>query len=140
MEWVAKAKPGDDAAEIAAEQLGYMGADVCPHIHAAWSQATPVGRELFLDILRKIPGDDKTLALLIEALEKQAEKRALYASFLGAYGDERALPFLQAKLQEPDLDYLAYVELVQAIEALGGTPKHTRSFDGDDDYEALRNL
>ena len=140
IEWVAKTATMTDVAEIAAEQLEIQGEGICAGIQAAWADATPIGRELFLGILRRYPGNDKTLALLIEAFERHPQDRALYAGFLGGYDDARALPFLQAKLDDPEVSYLDYIEIKQAIEALGGTAKHIRSFEGDADYEALKGL
>ena len=39
-----------------------------------------------------------------------------------------------------DLRYLDYIELRDAVEALGGDAGEARSFYGDPDFEALRNL
>ena len=40
---------------------------------------------------------------------------------------------------EPDLPYLTYIEIRNAIEALGGECPE-REYAGDEDYEALQGL
>ena len=72
--------------------------------------------------------------------ENDPEHRALYASYLAKLGDERALEPLRAMLGMYDIDYLDYLELRNAVEALGGDPGEERSFYGDPTFEALRNL
>nr|MDD6336667.1 hypothetical protein [bacterium] len=141
IDWVARGNEADELAEMASERLCELDASaVCPLVHACFGQATPWGQEAFLDILRRAPGDKRTLELLLEAFAREKGKRALYASYLGAFGDEDALPALQDALAAPDLDYLSYVEVRDAIEALGGTPRMTREFAGDPAYEAMKTL
>ena len=40
----------------------------------------------------------------------------------------------------PDVGYVDYIELRNAIETLGGDPGEERTFYGDPDYEAMRNV
>ncbi len=70
-----------------------------------------------------------------------ADRRALYATYLARLGDERALDALSRVVNLTDLDYLDYLEVRNAIEALGGqAPEDMRRFDGDPAYESLKNL
>ena len=43
-------------------------------------------------------------------------------------------------LKLTDLNYLDYIEIRNAVESLGGDPGEERTFYGDPDYEAMRNL
>ena len=59
---------------------------------------------------------------------------------MGKLGDCRAIAPLQQLLGLSDLGYMDYIELRNAIEALGGDPGEERTFYGDPDYEAMRNM
>ena len=43
-------------------------------------------------------------------------------------------------IQLSDIGYVDYIELRNAIESLGGDPGEERTFYGDPDYEAMRNI
>ena len=47
---------------------------------------------------------------------------------------------LKEAAQSPDINYLDYVEVVNAIEALGGERPPEREFSGDPYYESLRQV
>ena len=72
--------------------------------------------------------------MLLEA--EKAVREALIAKF----GDPRALELLKELIDLPDVGYVDYIELRNAIETLGGDPGEERTFYGDPDYEAMRNL
>ena len=59
--------------------------------------------------------------------------------YLSRIGDDRALPDLEAAAKEPDVSYLTFIELRNAIESLGGVCPE-REYDDDPEYEALRDL
>ena len=61
-------------------------------------------------------------------------------SLLEKLGDPRALETLEKMLKLTDLNYLDYMEIRNAVESLGGDPGEERTFYGDPDYEAMRNL
>ena len=63
---------------------------------------------------------------------------SLYASLLGKLGDERALDALNRALDREEINYLDYIEIRDAIEALGGECAHERDFNGDPYYETLK--
>ena len=64
----------------------------------------------------------------------------LFRSLLGRYGDARAVEPLKTLLSMSDITYFEYMELRNAVEALGGEIEQEREFYGDPDYEYLRNL
>ena len=76
----------------------------------------------------------------MDKLRNRPEERAFYASLLEKLGDPRALEALEKMLKLTDLNYLDYIEIRNAVESLGGDPGEERTFYGDPDYEAMRNL
>ena len=59
------------------------------------------------------------------------------ASYLAAYGDERALPHLLRKIEDKSIGFVEFQELKYAIEALGGEYDEPRDFSDDKDYIAV---
>ena len=60
------------------------------------------------------------------------------ASYLAAYGDERALPILLDKIDEEDITFIEYQELKYAIESLGGSYEKERDFSSDQYYQEIK--
>ena len=119
---------------------GFMLALIMGTVLAALSGAGQAGRDIFADILSNYPGDDRIYDLLVERFAMREEKRALFASYLAKLGDDRAIPMLKEAAQSPDINYLDYVEVVNAIEELGGERPPEREFSGDPYYESLRRV
>ena len=61
------------------------------------------------------------------------------AGYLAKLGDNRALPELLQAAKDPNLPYLTFIEIRNAIEELGGTCPE-REYTDDPEYEALRDL
>ena len=61
----------------------------------------------------------------------------MHASYLAAYGDERALPVLLEKIEDRSIGFVEFQELKYAIEALGGEYNEERDFSADKDYLAV---
>lgn len=57
----------------------------------------------------------------------------------GKLGDDRAMKDLMAAANDPELNYIDYLEIRNAIERLGGTAPE-RTFEGDPTYEALSGM
>lgn len=140
IEWIMQREAEDELAEMAAEALVAQGREVVKPVLACIDEATVSGREAFLDILCNFPGEERIYELAITMFRENSERRALFASFLGKLGDERALPVLRAAMDDPEINYLDYIELRNALEAIGGDAPAERSFDGDPFYESLRKM
>lgn len=136
--WILEREEKDERAELAAEALTAMGRAVVNDILEKIKTATPAGRETFLDILCNFPGEESIYRLAVSMFAENPERHALFASFLGKLGDERAIPILRGAMEEPGISYLDYIELRNAIEALGGEAPEDREFAGDPYYEALK--
>ena len=128
----------NDIAEIAAEWLKTAGYGVVDAIAARYDRAGDEAKSVYLDILSCYPGVDATADKLIERLYNDVHRRAFYANIAGKFGDERLLEPLMRLSQLSDMEYFDYIEIVNAIDALGGDPGTIREFYGDPDYEALR--
>lgn len=140
VDYIASLEEPSDKGDLCAEALMSMGESVVEPILAALSVAGQTGRDIFADVLSNYPGDERIYELMIERFVTRDERRALFASYLAKLGDERAIPMLKEAAQSPDINYLDYVEVVNAIEALGGERPPEREFSGDPYYESLRQV
>lgn len=139
-DFVCGAEEESELAELAAETLSGRDAATAARLLDRYPDAPEYGQTLILDVCCNHPGDPRTCDYLLARLRNQPEKRALWASCLGKLGDVRALEPMREMLKLTDLGYLDYIELRDAVEALGGDPGEERSFYGDPDFEALRLL
>ena len=140
IDYIASLEEPSDKGDFCAEALMSMGESVVEPILDALSGARQTGRDIFADVLSNYPGDERIYELMIERFVTRDERRALFASYLAKLGDERAIPMLMEAAQSPDINYLDYVEVVNAIEALGGERPPEREFSGDPYYESLRQV
>lgn len=140
IDYIASLEEPSDKGDLCAEALMSMGESVVEPILAALSGAGQIGRDIFADVLSNYPGDERIYELMIERFVTRDERRALFASYLAKLGDERAIPMLKEAAQSPDINYLDYMEVVNAIEALGGERPPEREFSGDPYYESLRQV
>lgn len=140
IDYIASLEEPSDKGDLCAEALMSMGESVVEPILAPLSGAGQTGRDIFADVLSNYPGDERIYELMIERFVTRDERRALFASYLAKLGDERAIPMLKEAAQSPDINYLDYVEVVNAIEALGGERPPEREFSGDPYYESLRQV
>ena len=134
------AKEKDELAESAAESLVYMGDEAIECILSQLSTATEEGKDLLCNVLAEAAYDERIAAFLRERFSRHPENRALYASYLAKFGDEGALPLLIRATEEPDINYLDFIELANAIEQLGGERPAEREFAGDPYFESLKEL
>ncbi|MDO5378200.1 MAG: hypothetical protein Q4G52_07695 [Clostridia bacterium] len=140
IDYIAALKEPDEVGDMCAESLTAMGEAAVAPILEALPRATDAARDIFADVLSNFPGDERIYALIMERFAHAQDRRALFASYLAKLGDERALPALYAAAEEQDVNYLDYVEIVSAIDALGGDRPPEREFAGDPYYESLKRL
>ncbi|MBP3655342.1 MAG: hypothetical protein J6K32_01445 [Clostridia bacterium] len=140
VDFIAGLEESDEKGDMCAESLISMGLEAVNPILAALDGASEAARDIFADILSNYPGYEKTYELLMERFAHAEGKRALFASYLAKYGDDRALPALYDAAQDPEINYLDYVEVVSAIDALGGDRPPEREFAGDPYYESLKRV
>ncbi len=125
----------EDVKETVCEQLK-GGADAAKE-RALTMYARGVEQELMLEIVSRCrQRDDRVYDLLLEAF-LTGDEVPMHASYLAAYGDERALPVLLSYIERDDINYLEFRELKYAIEALGGEYTTPRDFTSDPYYQEI---
>lgn len=142
IDWQAARKDGmeDELADNALESLASMEEKAVPAMREALKKASPDGQEALLTLLCNYPGDDEVLSCAMQLFQVPGAHIAVIADCLGKLGDERALPLLKEKAASEETEYLDYIELRSAIEALGGEAPE-REFDAEDPaYEAMRSM
>lgn len=96
-------------------------------------------REYMLEILsRCVIKSDEIYEILMREFKLADDNLPMRASYLAAYGDERALPALLDKIDEESITFIEYQELKYAIESLGGSYEKERDFSSDPYYQAVK--
>ena len=96
-----------------------------------------VAQEYMLEILSRVKEkSDDVFQVLMQAFLTD-ENLPMRASYLAAYGDERALPQLLKRIEDQSIGFVEFQELKYAIEALGGEYDEARDFTNDKDYIAV---
>ena len=139
IQWQLDRGPVDELKDNALESLVLMGECVVQPILQELPKANEAGEEALLEVLSHFPGNEQTFRLGMKMFRERKERRALFAGYLAKLGDDRALPELEKAANEPGLPYLTFIEIRNAIESLGGVCPE-REYDGDEEYEALRDM
>ena len=105
----------------------------------AYETANAAARECIADILCDYPTEKRVLPLLLELMDSSSNT-ALIASYIAKFSDPDALPRMKQALEDPAINYLDYVEIANAVRALGGEVTSERTFDGDPYYESMKKL
>lgn len=135
-----KCKEPNELSEMASDILSASDESVVDELLGRYDSAPEYAQMLILDICCNFPKHERLFDLCMSKLRNRPDNRAYYASLLGKIGDERAIEPLKSFLSLSDLTYLDYIELRNAIESLGGDAGDERTFYGDPDYEAMRNM
>lgn len=134
--WQMNRPDKDELCDNALESLTEMGRCAVQPLLEALPKANPAGQEAMLDVLANYPGNEQVFQLALRLFRENPDRRALFASYLGKLGDDRALPELVAAAKDDRVTYLDFIELRSAIEELGGVAPE-REFDDDPTYDAL---
>ena len=129
-----------ELSEVASELLQSLGEVAREPVLSRMEHAAGEAKAAFLDVLCNFSGDERIYKYARDAFRTSLDRRALYASYLAKLGDPRAVETLRQALELTDLNYLDYIEIVHAIEALGGEVETEREFNGDPYYESLKEL
>lgn len=118
------------------EVFKYAADDVKDEAYDYLSQGKAT--EYMLEILSRVKGkEERIFKALLDAFLADVDKVPMHASYLAAYGDERALPHLLQRIQKESIGFVEFQELKYAIEALGGEYNEPRDFSADKDYVAV---
>lgn len=140
VQWQLNRQPKDDLADSAIESLCAMGKAALQPVLDYLPKANAAGQEALLDVLSNFPGNEQAYRLAIRLFKENPKRRALFASYLGKLGDDRALPELVAAVNDDNTTYVDYLELRCAIEELGGTCPEREYDAGDASWAALHRL
>ena len=139
IDWQMNRPDRDDLCDNALDSLKSMGACVVQPLLEALPKANAAGQEAMLDVLADYPGNEQVFQLALRLFRENRARRALFASYLGKLGDDRALPDLIEAAGDEKTGYIDFIELRNAIEMLGGVAPD-REFDNDPDYDALHGM
>lgn len=92
-------------------------------------------KTVLVEILAEGSKDERTYKLLSELLAS-GDNMPLYANYCVRYGDERIVAMLYRALETAG--YADYIEIRNAIEALGGIVDDERDFSADPEYILLK--
>lgn len=124
--------------DIAVEILKDYASDVYDKLMNGIEDDDVKTRTLVAEVVIYAEKNEKTYRLLKELFES-GENTALYAGYLGKYGDERAAAMLYKALDS--CNYLEFTEIRNAIEVLGGVvDENYRDFSDDEYYKAIKHL
>lgn len=88
-----------------------------------------------LEILSRVSRkSDEIFDILVKAFRTEPDDLPMYAGYLAAYGDARALKYLLEKIDEDGITFPEFQELKFAIESLGGEYTKERDFSDDPCY------
>ncbi|MDR1093071.1 MAG: hypothetical protein LBL66_02865 [Clostridiales bacterium] len=130
---------GGELADLAVEKLTESVGEAAPALLARLGAGglSETAEKNIADVLVYANKDERIFRLLLR-LFKEDEDAALYASYLGKYGDGRALPALLEYGGRQDINYMQFIETRNAVETLGGTLENGKDFTGDPYYKALK--
>ena len=126
--WQADRSEDEELLDSALESLCAMGGKALGPAKIAFAAADDAGKEALLDVLSRFPADDDVVNFAIRRFRECKDRRALYAGYLGKLDDERALEPLLAAAEEPDVAYIDFIEIRNAIERIGGEAPFPRFF------------
>ncbi len=126
----------EDVLNTCVDNIKELADDVKEEAISYYNQG--VQKEYMLEILsRCVIKDERIFQILIKEFRTSAENLPLHASYLAAYGDERALNYLMDKIDEEGISFIEYQELKYAIESLGGSYEKERDFSSDPYYQVI---
>ncbi len=129
----------DGIREFATEVLSEFADKVRDKIIASFDTAGEISKACFTEILSHVTERcDKVFDILIEQFALNQDKIPLYASYISRYGDDRALTFLYASIENEKLSYADFTELRFCIESLGGEYESKRDFTHDKTYKKIK--
>ena len=139
VQWQMDRAEEDELADNALDSLVEMGKGALQPILEALPKANDAGQQALLDAAVRFPGNEHVFQLTLRMFRQHPEKRALFASYLAKLGDVRALKVLKEAAASEETRYVDYIELRNAIEALGGDAPE-RDFSDDPDAGVLSGL
>lgn len=129
----------EDMGDAAAEALRYMP-EVWDEVLTAYDESDDVAvKEKLMYVLVYSSEKRDGLAQRLNELMEITGRKAVTAGLMSYYGDDKCLVALKKAEDDENIDYIDYVEICDAVEALGGETSRQREFNGDEYYEMVQN-
>lgn len=136
LDWICDEDFDDEIALHAIEVMQQNANMVARELTERLKDASDKVKARIADVIVYAKPTQDGLQLLIDFFMTGKELQ-LYAAYLGMYGDARAIPFLKEKAK--DCDYVAFVEITNAVERLGGDMEDiVRDFSNDPAYRKIK--
>ncbi len=130
-----------DSVEAMVEVLKNNAAQVKDNVIAAYLGAPhEFGKDTFLDILSELVLDADAYKYIYENFVYEPSKCGMYAHMLTKVGIADCVDAMQQRLLDPDIGYLDFCRVKEALEELGGETTVVRDFMGDPDYEYMVSI
>ncbi|MEX1308604.1 MAG: hypothetical protein AB1Z19_08755 [Eubacteriales bacterium] len=142
--YIASIKNSDftsDFIEVMVDVLKSNAVAVKEKVIAAYI-ATPheFAKDTYLDILSELILDADAYKYIFENFVYEPSKCGMYAHMLSKVGIADCVDAMQQRLADPDVGYLNFCRVKEALEELGAETSVVRDFSGDPDYEYIASL
>ncbi len=128
--WIVKGEPRE-LIDNCLESLEIYAEDLESDLLKALPLARDDGKQALLSLLSRFNFSDEVFYTLMDLFRRIPKNRAELSEYIGRLGNEKALPELKKAALDEKTDYLDYIEIRNAIEALGGEAPE-RAFDESD--------
>ncbi len=141
IETIRSSEYSGDAVEAMVEVLKNQAPEVKLKVIAAYLD-TPYefAKDTFLDILSELMFDYDAYKYIYENFVYEPSKSGMYAHMLSKVGIADCTDVLEQRLSDPDIGYINFCRVKEALEELGGETSVERDFAGDPDYEYMVNM
>ena len=140
IQYVVNQQESDEIADAVSEALCQLPQARDVMLAALKQDMTEAARTTLLDALVHMQPHPDVYRWLARMFLETNDQKALYASYLGKYGDDQAVDMLKRALEDPALNYLEFLEIRNALEELGDECQVERIFDGDAYYESMKGM
>ena len=124
--------------EVATEILCNFAEDIKEDILKEFNEVSSNKKACLTEVLANCKNDDRVFDILVAEFVKNQKEIPIYANYLAKYGDNRAIPFLLASIENEKTPYSDFEELRFAIEALGGEYTKERDFTKDKTFKKIK--
>ena len=130
-----------DTIETMVDVLKNNALEVKEKVIAAYME-TPYefAKDTFLDILSELIFDADAYKYIYENFIYEPSKCGMYAHMLSKVGIADCMDAMQQRLLDPDIGYLNFCRVKEALEELGGETSVVRDFSGDPDYAYMVSI
>ena len=138
--WVQKGDKYDELADSALDSLQALGDKVTDQLVDGLENASDNGKISLLTLIAPFRQDEWLVDLTLRLLADYPMESPALANILSDLGHEKAIEPLKKLAASEETGYLDYIELRNAIEALGGEAPERVFAEDDPEYTSMRAL